>query len=190
MLVLKNVRLNWLKVIVPDVDENGKETYSCTVIVPKSDEVQLSALKTEFLKAKKIAIEKFGEKATKIAFDILKDGDSDDAKLSKYNTPNLESFFFTAKNNSQPLIIGPKCTPLDDASKLYSGMYANVKVNAGSWTFKGKIGVSYYLEAIQYINDKGENLGGSKPSADGFEHLEDEALGEDEVFETLPTKKK
>jgi hypothetical protein len=193
MIILKGIRANWLKVVVPEVDEeSGKETYKMTVIVPKTDVTNLALIKQEFENGKATAIAnptKFGEKAKILKFDTLKDGDSEEAKLSKYNQPNEGNYFFTVKNSHQPLIIGPNCKPLEDLTLLYSGMYCNVKLSTSPWSYKGKCGVSYYLDAIQYIDASGINLGGGRVSADGFEHLEDSALEEEPDVAFVPQPK-
>ena len=186
MIVLKNCRLNWVKLVDGETDEKGNVTYTAQVIIPKTEKAQIELIKGEFINAKKAAVEKYGEKAKNIKFDLLKDGDSEEMMASKYNEPNIGAYTFKVKNKNQPMMVGKNGKEMQDLTQFYSGVYVNIKINAGTWEFKGKPGISFYVQVVQFHKD-GENLGGSKVNLDGFD-IEDDAYLFFGIEKVIPTE--
>jgi hypothetical protein len=82
------------------------------------------------------------------------------------------------KPNPKPRIVGknPK-EEITEPSKFYGGCWAKANVNAGAYDHGGNYGVTFYLNAAQFVAD-GEPFGGRPNVEAAFEAIpEDAAVG-------------
>lgn len=159
------VRLSYANVWEPKSINGGKEKYSVSVIIPKSDTKTLEAIE----KAVDAAIEegrgKFGGKIpNKQSLKLpLRDGDIDRSDDEAY----ADSFFVNANSITPPQIVDADIYPILERSEVYSGVYARVSINFYAFNSNGNRGIACGLGNIQKIRD-GEPLGGRTDASVDF----------------------
>src|SRR5699024_1469588 len=159
------VRLSYANVWEPKSINGGKEKYSVSVIIPKSDTKTLEAIE----KAVDAAIEegrgKFGGKIpNKQSLKLpLRDGDIDRSDDEAY----ADSFFVNANSITPPQILDADINPILERSEVYSGVYARVSINFYAFNSNGNRGIACGLGNIQKIRD-GESLGGRTDASVDF----------------------
>lgn len=159
------VRLSYANVWEPKSINGGKEKYSVSVIIPKSDTKTLEAIE----KAVDAAIEegrgKFGGKIpNKQSLKLpLRDGDIDRSDDEAY----ADSLFVNANSITPPQIVDADINPILERSEVYSGVYARVSINFYAFNSNGNRGIACGLGNIQKIRD-GEPLGGRTDASVDF----------------------
>nr|WP_216086465.1 DUF2815 family protein [Sporosarcina newyorkensis] len=159
------VRLSYANVWEPKSINGGKEKYSVSVIIPKSDTKTLEAIE----KAVDAAIEdgrgKFGGKIpNKQSLKLpLRDGDIDRPDDEAY----ADSYFVNANSITPPQVVDKDINPILERSEIYSGVYARVSISFYAFNSSGNRGIACGLGNIQKIKD-GEPLGGRTDAAVDF----------------------
>ena len=165
-----NTRLSYFHGWEPVSINGGKERYSVSVLIPKSDTETLKALEVAVDAAIEEGIAKFGgKKPNKSAIKLpLRDGDieRDDEAYKGY-------FFVNANSITAPQIVDKAVKPILDRDEVYSGCYARVSLNFYAFNSNGNKGVACGLGNIQKIKD-GEPLGSRSTASDDFTSLEDD----------------
>ena len=79
-------------------------------------------------------------------------------------------------------VVGPDLLPLEDVNAIGNGTTANVRLRSFEWTFSGKKGVGFRLDAIQVV--KLNTYAGGGGAMEGFEVLEvpTESVDEDDMY--------
>lgn len=159
------VRLSFLKVWQPEVDEDGKKFYKACLLIPKKDKVTLK--KIEAAVAAAIAA-KWGDKKPKGLKLPLRDGDEDK------DAPEFENMFFlNCKSAKKPGLLDASREEILDEEEVYSGAWGKVSINFYAYERPDGKGVAVGLNAIQKLKDD-ENLSGGGWSKDDFEDEDDE----------------
>lgn len=159
------VRLSYANVWEPKSINGGKEKYSVSVIIPKSDTKTLEAIE----KAVDAAIEdgrgKFGGKIpNKASLKLpLRDGDIDRPDDEAY----ADSYFVNANSITPPQVVDKDINLILERSEIYSGVYARVSISFYAFNSSGNRGIACGLGNIQKIKD-GEPLGGRTDAAVDF----------------------
>jgi hypothetical protein len=177
-VITGKVRLSYAFLFKPraqtnDAGEQQTPRYSVTLLIPKSDEKTMQALRD----AQKQALEdgkssKFGGKIPKNWKDTIHDGD-EDADLDA-NPEYAGHYYVTVGNTRKPGIVDRDREIITDDTEVYSGCYARVSLNAFPYSNSGNKGVSFSLRNVQKWAD-GEPLGGVITRAeDEFDSLDDE----------------
>lgn len=165
-----NTRLSYFHGWEPVSINGGKERYSVSVLIPKSDTETLKAIEVAVDAAIEEGIAKFGgKKPNKSAIKLpLRDGDieRDDEAYKGY-------FFVNANSITAPQIVDKAVKPILDRDEVYSGCYARVSLNFYAFNSNGNKGVACGLGNIQKIKD-GEPLGSRSTASDDFTSLEDD----------------
>lgn len=163
------VRLSYAHVWEPASINGGKERYSASLIIPKSDKETIDAINQAVDAAIEEGIGKFGGKMP----------DKDDLKLplrdgdaKKNDEAYHDSYFVNANSITPPQIVDGRVKPILDRSEVYSGVYAKVSINFYAFNTNGNKGVACGLGNIQKVRD-GEPLGGRSNAADDFTILDD-----------------
>lgn len=164
------VRLSYANVWEPKSINGGAEKYSCSLIIPKSDNETINAINAAIDCAIKEGTHKFGGKIpNKAALKLpLRDGDverDDDAYKGCY--------FVNANSTTAPQIVDRRVRPIMDRNEVYSGVYAQVSISFYAFNSNGNRGIACGLGNIQKVRD-GEPLGGRTNASDEFTTLEDE----------------
>ena len=172
-VVTGEVRLSYAYLFVPRPNDQGKDTWSTLLLIPKSDKVTLRALKAAAEEALKegLANGKLRPNTSlKNAWKTLKDGDErDDLEERPEYAGN---YYMNVTAYRQPGIVDKRVQPILDSSEVYSGCYAKVSLNAYPYNSNGNRGVTFGLNHVQKTRD-GEFLGGTSRAEDDFEALED-----------------
>ena len=134
-VILQNVRLSFVHVDAPQAIEEGQDKkYSVSVIIPKSDKVNIAKME----KAIKIAMEDGKEKLGKFVASKLKvplrDGDEDRPEDEAYE----DAMFFSASSARKPGIISITAVDMSkEEDYIYSGVYAHVSLNLYAYNTSG-----------------------------------------------------
>jgi hypothetical protein len=169
-VVTGTVRLSYANVWEPKSINGGKEKYSVSLIIAKSDTKTLEAINTAIDAAITEGISKFGgKKPNKASLKLpLRDGD-----VERDDDAYKDSYFVNANSITAPQIVDKHVQPILDRSEVYSGVYARVSITFYAFNSNGNRGIACGLGNIQKISD-GEPLGGKTTAADDFTTLDDD----------------
>lgn len=159
-----NTRLSYANIWEPKSINGGKEKYSVSLIIPKSDTKTVTAIEKAIDAAIEEGIGKFGDKKpNKVALKLpLRDGD-----LEKDDVNYKDAYFINANSITAPQIVDKQVQPILDQAEVYSGCYARVSISFYAFNTNGNRGVACGLGNIQKIRD-GEPLGGHSSASDDF----------------------
>lgn len=159
-----NTRLSYANIWEPKSINGGKEKYSVSLIIPKSDTKTVTAIEKAIDAAIEEGIDKFGgKKPNKAALKLpLRDGD-----LEKDDLNYKDAYFINANSITAPQIVDKQVQPILDQTEVYSGCYARVSISFYAFNTNGNRGVACGLGNIQKISD-GEPLGGHGSASDDF----------------------
>jgi Protein of unknown function (DUF2815) len=163
-IILKNVRLSYAHLWKPRENDDGKKSFSVSLIVPK-DHPQVEAIKTK-IRAK--VVEKWPDpkKRPNGLHNPLRDGDTD-----RENDEAYKGAFFinaSAQENRPPKLIDAQLQEVPDNGHWGSGDFANVKIDLFPFERKEKKGIGVGLVTVQFTKH-GERLGGTRTDAmEGF----------------------
>ena len=159
-----NTRLSYANIWEPKSINGGKEKYSVSLIIPKSDTKTVTAIEKAIDAAIEEGIGKFGgKKPNKAALKLpLRDGD-----LEKDDVNYKDAYFINANSITAPQIVDKQVQPILDQTEVYSGCYARVSIRFYAFNTNGNRGVACGLGNIQKIRD-GEPLGGHSSASDDF----------------------
>lgn len=142
---------------------SGKDEYSMTLLIPKSDTETVAKLKA----AMDAAISaKWGAKPPAHLQKPIHDGDGQKPLGGPYSEECEGHWVLNVKSNSRPGIVDANVAPIMDRAEFQSGDYARVSLNAYAYDNK-RVGVSFGLNNIQVIR-KGEPLSGRTRAEDDF----------------------
>lgn len=166
-------RISFAHVI--DVDKNGY--YSCSLLIPKTDNKTLTAIDKAIDAAIQEGKTKLGNKDGYVNKKMLKLPLRDADEEGNVSEGYKGAMFLNAKNKRRPQCVNRRLEPIDDEEEMYSGCYCNVMINFYAFAVEGNKGVAVSLGNVQKVRD-GDRLGYGRSSADDdFDELED-----DEIF--------
>ena len=165
-----NTRLSYFHGWEPVSINGGKEKYSVSVLIPKSDKETLKAIEAAVDAAIEEGIAKFGgKKPNKAAIKLpLRDGD-----IERDDEAYKGHYFVNANSTTAPQIVDKAVKPILDRDEVYSGCYGRVSLNFYAFNSNGNKGVACGLGNIQKIKD-GEPLSSRSSASDDFTSLEDD----------------
>lgn len=172
-VVTNEVRLSYAYVWTPRPGMNGgKDKYSVSIIIPKSDTETLKRIEEAVDAAIEKGIAKFGGKMPKksILKLPLRDGDAE-----KDDQAYADSYFLNASSVTAPQIVDSHVQPILDQSEVYSGCYGRVSLNFYAYNVNGNRGVAAGLGNIQKLRD-GAPLGGQTTASSDFGPVTDDFL--------------
>lgn len=168
-IVLQNVRLSYVHLTKPYANQPGQEEkYSVTILLPKSDAAQKAKLDAVIAKATAQGKEKRWNGVVPPVVPVpVHDGDGVRQDGNSFGAECRGCWVMTAscKADHKPPVVDGNLNPILDGSQIYSGMYANVFINAYPYAFAGKKGIGFGLGPVQKTAD-GESLGGGAPTAE------------------------
>jgi hypothetical protein len=121
-----NTRLSYANIWEPKSINGGKEKYSVSLIIPKSDKKTITAIEKAIDAAIQEGIGKFGgKKPNKATLKLpLRDGD-----VERDDEAYQDSYFINANSITAPQIVDKHVQPILDRNEVYSGCYARVSIN-------------------------------------------------------------
>lgn len=163
------VRLSYVHLFKPYAPMQGQEEkYSCTVLVPKTDQDTMGRINAAIEAAKQRGIsEKWNGQCPPVVPAPVYDGDGPRPSDGMPFGPECRGhwvFTASAKADYPPEIVDRMGNPVINQSEVYSGMYAYVNVTFFPYSFGGKKGIGCGLGPVMKRRD-GEALGGSAPTA-------------------------
>lgn len=158
------VRLSYANLWEPKSINGGKEKYSVSLIIPKSDTKTISKINAAVDAAIEEGKGKFGGKIpNKAALKLpLRDGD-----LERDDEAYKDCYFVNANSSTAPQLVDRNLDDITQKSEIYSGIYARASINFYAFNSNGNRGVACGLGNIQKIRD-GEPLGGKSSAEDDF----------------------
>lgn len=159
-----DTRLSYFNGWEPVSINGGKERYSVSVLIPKTDTKTIEAIEKAVDAVIEEGISKFGgKKPNKAAIKLpLRDGDTE-----REDEAYKGHYFINANSITPPQIVNQNVQPILNRSEVYSGCYARVSLNFYAFNSNGNKGVACGLGNIQKVRD-GEPLGGRTNAEDEF----------------------
>lgn len=163
------VRLSFVHLLKPYAHQPGQEeTYSTTILLPKSDVETKARIDAAIEEAKKKgAADKWGGVVPPIVPTPIYDGDGVRPSDGMEFGPECKGHWvFTARSKSDypPEVVDANCNPIISHAEVYSGMYGRVNVSFFPYAYGGKKGIGCSLGPVQKLAD-GEPLSGGAPTA-------------------------
>lgn len=168
-VVTGEVRLSYVNLWEPKAGLNGgKEKYSVSIIIPKSDKKTIDKINQAIDAAIEEGIGKFGgKKPNKNTIKLpMRDGDTE-----KDDDAYKNSYFINANSIIAPQIVDRKVEPILDKSEIYSGIYGRVSLNFYAYNVNGAKGISAGLSNVQKLRD-GQPLGNRSTASDDFDVMD------------------
>lgn len=169
-IITGEVRLSYANVWEPKSINGGKERYSVSIIIPKSDKQTIEKIEKAIDAAIEDGLAKFnGKKPNKASIKLpLRDGD-----VEKDDEAYANSYFLNANSIVAPQIVDKNVEPILDRSEVYSGVYARVSLTFYAYNVNGNKGVAVALGNIQKLRD-GVSLGGKSSASDDFNTIDED----------------
>ena len=180
-VVTGEVRLAYANLLVPrSPAPNAEPKFSTVLLIPKTDKKTLRAIDKAIAAAAEEGKHKaFNGKVPAKLKTTLRDGD-EEADLER--NPEYEGMMFmNVSSKTRPGLVDRGLQTIDDASEVYSGMYARVSINAFAYNYQGSKGVSFGLNNVQKLRD-GEAFAGASKASDDFDALDDEDGDDDDLI--------
>jgi len=171
-VVTGKVRFSYLHVWEPQsIEEGGDKKYSVNIIIPKSDKIQIAAIKKAIENAKELGKVKLGGKIPANLKQPLRDGDIDRPDDENYEN----SFFLSATSRTKPGVVDKNLNTIMDQDEVYSGCYGRVSINFYAFNTSGNKGIACGLNNLMKLSD-GEPLGGRSTAESDFGGVENDDL--------------
>lgn len=160
-VVTGKARGSYVNVFRPRMnDMSGKEEYSMSLLIPKSDDKTIGKINDA---VKEAAAKKFGDKIPAKFRHPLRDGDEERPEDAAYKN----HYFLNVKSQQKPGIVDKNRQEVIDSGDFISGDYCRVSMNAYSYDVSGNRGCAFGLGNVQVIA-KGEPLTSQARAEDDF----------------------
>lgn len=173
-VITGKVRFSYANVFTPKaINEGGKEKYSVSLIIPKSDKKTLGKIEEAIKTALEEGKAKFGGKIPSNYKNPLRDGD-----IEREDDENYEGcMFVNANSDNAPGIIDVNKDEILDKSEFYSGCYGRASINFYAFNVNGNKGVACGLNNLQKLEDGVRLAGGGASAEEDFSDDDDDLLG-------------
>jgi len=158
------VRLSYLKVWQPEVDDKGKKFYKACLLIPKKDKATIAKIAAATAAATSA---KWPGKAPKALKLPLRDGDAE-----KEGDEFAGMMFLNCKSAKKPGLLNASRDEILDEEEIYSGAWGKASINFYAYDREDGKGIAVGLNAIQKLKDD-DNLSGGGWSADDFQDEDD-----------------
>lgn len=165
-IVTGKVRFCYANVFEPTAMNDGDTPkYNICILIPKSDEKTINAVKKAIEAAKQAGKAKIADKSGKIPSTLktpLRDGDEE-----RGDDPTFENMFFINANTTRkPTIVDKDLNPIMSKEEFYSGCYGRASINFYAYNVSSK-GIAAGLNNLQKLED-GEMLAGGSSAEEDF----------------------
>lgn len=148
---------------------NGKEEYSLTLLIPKSDKATVAAIHAACTAA---ADAKWGTKKPPRVDMPMRDGDGERPRGGPYPEEYAEHWVVNAKSTQPPGVVDIKLQDVIDPLAFISGDYCRASLNFYAYDQSGNRGVGCGLNNLQVVA-KGDPLSSRARAVDDFTGLAD-----------------
>ncbi len=169
-----NTRWSYANVWEAKAMEGGKPKFSVSLIIPKSDTVTVSKIKSAIEEAYREGQSKLKGNAKSVPAlstlrTPLRDGD-----LERPDDPAYaNAYFVNANSSTAPGVVDANRNEIMDKSEVYSGCYGRASINFYAFNANGNRGIACGLNNLQKLRD-GEPLGGRASAESDFATADDE----------------
>lgn len=166
------IRFSYANVFVPSsMEEGGKEKYSVTLLIPKSDTKTIAAINAAVEQAKQDGkSSRFNGKIPANLKLPLRDGDEERPDDPSY----VGHYFLNANSVNKPGVVDANVQPIMNADDFYSGCYGRASVTFYAYNVKS-MGIACGLQNVQKLAD-GERLAGGSSAEDDFGSSADDLM--------------
>jgi hypothetical protein len=168
------VRLSYCSLFEPK-EQDGKLTYSVTLLIPKTDTNTLQKIKGAMEEAKNAYLQKYAGK--KLPTDLkhtLHDGDGERPNGGEFGPECKGCYVMTVSTKNRPVLVYKDKTPITDAQELYSGCYGRAILNFYVYDTNGNKGLTAGLNGVMKLSDGEPLSGGVVTDADWDDDWEDD----------------
>jgi len=145
------VRFSYLNVFKPRAINDGKEKYSATLLLPKSDKAGVQKVKKAIEEAKKQgAAEKWKGKVPANLWNPLRDGDVEKADE---HPEYAGMYFINAKSDNRPILFDQMKEEILDPTEIYSGCWGRANISLYAFDTNGNRGIGVGLNALMKKRD-------------------------------------
>ena len=145
-------------------DLNGKDEYSLTLLIPKTDTDTVGSVKAGI---KAAAEARWGAKLPPKLDNPLRDGDGERPRGGSYPEEYAGHWVLNAKSTQKPGVVDANVQDVIDPDAFLSGDYCRASVNFYAYDQAGNRGVGCGLNNVQVLG-KGDPLSGRARAADDF----------------------
>lgn len=170
------VRFSYVHVFEPTaVGDQTEKKYSVSLLIPKSDKVNLDKIKKAINAAREQGkADKWSGKFPANLKMPLRDGD-----VEKESPEYAGHFFIGTSSKTKPQVVDKDLNPIMDQDEFYSGCYGRASINFYPFNANGNKGVAAGLNNLQKLKE-GEKLSGRPSAEEDFSDAEDIELGDDD----------
>ena len=175
-VITGKVRFCYEHVFEPTAMTDGDTPkFSVCILIPKSDEKTLNAIKKAIENAKAAGKSLISDKNGKIPSTLktpLRDGDEE-----RGDDPAFEGMMFINANSTRkPAIVDKDLNAIMSKEEFYSGCYGRASINFYAYNVQSK-GIAAGLNNLQKLEDGEPLFGGSTPDEDfGGDNMWDDDL--------------
>lgn len=179
MITGKDTRFSYCSVWEPRSVNGGDPQYSIALLIPKSDETTVAAIRAAqelaYKEGEAILKGRGGTVPPMSAIRVpLRDGD-----LERPEDPSYAGcWFLNARSSRAPGIVDAAARPILDRSEFYSGCYGRASITFFAYNQNGNRGIGCGLNNLQKLRD-GEPLGGRISAEQEFAGFAEEAPDDD-----------
>ncbi len=162
-ITTNKVRFSYANVFEPVAPPTGgKERYSVSIIVPKSDKEGVAKIQKAIDDCINENAQSFFGGKTKGLKIWFRDGDEE-----RDDEAYANSYFFSANTFNKPGIVDESLNAIIDPNEFYSGTYGRASITVFPYDSNGARGIAFGLQHLQKLED-GERLGGGSSAASDF----------------------
>jgi len=181
-MILKNVKVSFVKFDDPEENMNGKLSYGCCVLIDKDDKANLAALEKEIERAtiKGVADKWAGKKPAKFAYKPLRDGDEEialyketDGDEGREGAEYKNHLFINPSmlaSYGKPGLVDANLNPVMEKGLFYSGCIVNIDVSAFPYMYQKNKGIGWGFNNVMFVKDS-DRLDGRQSAENAFEGL-------------------
>lgn len=168
------VRLSYCNLFEPK-EQDGKLTYSVTLLIPKTDKGTLQKIKNAMEEAKNAYLQKYtGKKLPTDLKHTLHDGDGERPNGGEFGPECKGCCVMTVSSKNRPVLVYKDKTPITDVQELYSGCYGRAILNFYVYDTNGNKGLTAGLNGVMKLSDGEPLSGGVVTDADWDDDWEDD----------------
>lgn len=163
-VVTGKCRASYVKIFRPEKDDNDRDVWSMTLLIPKTDTKTVNNIRAAIAAAK---LKKWGDPDEDVS-DTFRDGDAPKSQRGKGGKGEYAGHYFMGVKSFEPVgIVDTDRNDVLDSREFVSGDYCRVSIGASGYDRNGNSGVTFYLNNVQVLG-KGEPLSGRSRAEDDF----------------------
>lgn len=172
------VRLSFPNILAPQKTDDGNEKYGASLLFPEDSPTDKAIKQAIQAAIKEGSAGIWAGRAPKKP--ALTYADGNDTDYAGYE----DMMFIRCSSNSKPgaVMKAPagypgKLKPIDSEEDLYAGCYVIATIRIAPYDYKGKKGITAYIDNIMKFSD-GERFGGGQTA--------EQAFGDDDLLDLIP----